>query len=114
MSFPSKVKSATKSIDFLPLSFSCCTFRRIFVFSAISPPTKTKSENLCIFSTNGSFVSIFAPPMITQSGLLGSSKTLDKTSTSFKRCSPAKEGINLVIPTIEAWFLCVAEKASFT
>ena len=59
-------------------------------------------------------VDIFDPPMIAVLGFSGLLKKMFRFLISFSKLSPAIEGKNLVMLTIEAWYLWEAENASFT
>ena len=67
-----------------------------------------------MFLNKSNLVEILAPPIIAVSGLLGLSKELDKAFNSRSIRGPAKLGMSLAIPAVDAWARWETEKASLT
>ena len=81
---------------------------------AIPPPTIILSTSFTMFLNKSNLVEILAPPIIAVSGLLGLSKELDKAFNSRSIRGPAKLGMSLAIPVVDAWARWETEKASLT
>ena len=81
---------------------------------AIAPPITKASTFFVIFLSTASFVETFEPPTIAIAGCAGFSNAFVSALISSSIKSPAYEGKNFVIPSVEAWARCDVENASFT